>query len=190
VNLLRKTEVLLSGDHTDGVGVALAAAPALHTDDVVALVDDTELETVRDTPLETTVDILLPNLDIEVGLPLGEEEGPDATVQVRILRQVSQHARATAVSAKLTREATGLRETMMMGQTGRYLEIMRAVFPLCYVSKCPREARQERMTNLLVRTTIAPALSSRLALTAAMAMDSTVSVGRGARLRSSSNTLK
>lgn len=101
MNLLRKTEVLLSGDHTDGVGVALAAAPALHTDDVVALVDDTELETVRDTPLETTVDILLPNLDIEVGLPLGEEEGPDATVQVRILRQVSQYARATAVSPDL-----------------------------------------------------------------------------------------
>lgn len=85
-NLLRQAEVLLSRDHTDGVGVALATAPALDTDDVVALVDDAELETVVDTPLETAVNILLPDLDVEVGLLLGEEEGPDTTVQVGVLR--------------------------------------------------------------------------------------------------------
>ena len=90
MDLLRESEVLLSGDHTDSVSVAHTAAPALNTDDVVALVDNTELETVVDTPLEAAVDILLPDLDVEVGLLLGEVEGPDTTVQVGVLRKVSQ----------------------------------------------------------------------------------------------------
>lgn len=68
--------------------MAHTAAPALDTDDVVTLVDDTELETVVDTPLEAAVDVLLPDLDVEVGLLLGEGEGPDATVQVRVLFQL------------------------------------------------------------------------------------------------------
>lgn len=65
--------------------MALSAAPALNADNVVALVDDAELETVVDTPLEATVHVLLPDLNVEVGLGLGECEGPDTTVQVRIL---------------------------------------------------------------------------------------------------------
>jgi len=68
--------------------VAHTAAPALDADDVVALVDDTELETVVDTPLEAAVNVLLPDLDVEVRLLLGEGEGPDATVQVRVLFQL------------------------------------------------------------------------------------------------------
>lgn len=73
--------------------MAHPAAPALNTDNVVALVDDPELETVGDAPLETAVHILLPDFDIEVGLPLGEEEGPDAAVKVRILRSRVSMAR-------------------------------------------------------------------------------------------------
>lgn len=87
--LLVQAKVLLSRDHTNGVGVALSAAPALDTDDVVALVDDAELESVVDTPLEAAVHILLPDLNVEVGLGLGECEGPDATVQVRVLSCLS-----------------------------------------------------------------------------------------------------
>lgn len=68
--------------------MAHTAAPALDADDVVALVDDTELETVVDTPLEAAVNVLLPDLDVEVRLLLGEGEGPDATVQVRVLFQL------------------------------------------------------------------------------------------------------
>lgn len=83
--LLRQTEVLFSRDNTDGVGVTHTAAPALDADNVVALVDNTELQAVGDGPLETAVDILLPDLDVEVGLALGEEEWPDTTVKVRIL---------------------------------------------------------------------------------------------------------
>ena len=88
LHLLSQAEVLLSRDHTDGVGVAHTAAPSLDTDDVVTLVDDAELEGVVDTPLETAVNILLPDLDVEVGLLLGEEEGPDTTVQVRVLESI------------------------------------------------------------------------------------------------------
>lgn len=84
--LVGETEVLLSRNHTNSVGVAHTTAPALDTDDGVALVDHTELETVVDTPLEATVDILLPDLDVEVGLLLGEVEGPHTTVQVGVLQ--------------------------------------------------------------------------------------------------------
>jgi hypothetical protein len=84
-----QTEVLLGGHHTNSVGVAHTAAPSLDTDDGIALVDDAELETVVDGPLETAVDVLLPDLDIEVGLGLGEVEGPDTAVQVRVLGNLS-----------------------------------------------------------------------------------------------------
>lgn len=83
--LFCQTKVLLSRDHTDGVGVALAAAPALDADNVVALVDDAELETMRNGPLETAINVLLPDLDVEVRLPLGEEERPDSAVKVGVL---------------------------------------------------------------------------------------------------------
>lgn len=91
--LLRQAKVLLGRDYTDRVGVAHPAAPALNTDNVVALVDDSELETVGDAPLETAVHILLPDFDIEVGLLLGEEEWPYAAVKVRILRSRVSMAR-------------------------------------------------------------------------------------------------
>jgi hypothetical protein len=94
--LLSQTKVLLSGDHTDGVGVAHTAAPALHADNGVTLVDDAELETVVDTPLEATVNVLLPDLDVEVRLGLGEEEWPDTAVQVRVLDRKSVKLRQSS----------------------------------------------------------------------------------------------
>jgi hypothetical protein len=83
-----QTEVLIGRHHTNSVGVAHTAAPSLDTDDGVALVDDTKLEAVVDTPLEAAVDILLPDLDVEVGLGLGEVEGPHTTVKVGVLESV------------------------------------------------------------------------------------------------------
>ena len=116
--------------------MAHSAAPALDADNVVALVDDAQLETVGDTPLEATVDILLPDLDVEVRLLLGESEGPDTTVQVGILMfcqfELEFHQNQ---GQKLTREALGLRVTMRIGQTGRYLERRRAVLPLIWSAK-------------------------------------------------------
>jgi len=79
-----QAEVLLGGHHTHSVGVTHTTTPALDTDNGVALVDDAELETVVDGPLEAAVDVLLPDLDVEVGLLLGEVEGPHAAVQVGI----------------------------------------------------------------------------------------------------------
>lgn len=83
-----QTEVLIGGHHTNGVGVAHTATPSLDADNGVALVDDSELETVVDTPLEATVDILLPDLDVEVGLALGEVERPHTAVQVGVLETI------------------------------------------------------------------------------------------------------
>lgn len=80
-----QTKVLLCWDHTDCVGVAPTTTPALNTDNVVTLVDNAQFDTVRDTPLKATVDILLPALEVEVGLPLVEEERPYTSVKVGIL---------------------------------------------------------------------------------------------------------
>jgi len=71
--------------------VAHTAAPALDTNDVVALVDDAKLDAVRNAPLETAVDVLLPDLDVEVWLLLREEEWIDATIEVGILHYQSAH---------------------------------------------------------------------------------------------------
>lgn len=90
----------------------------------------------------------------------------------------------------LTLDAVALRVTMMIGQTGRYLETSRAVVPLRHVSITSREHRTDkRKTHLVVRTKIAPAFCSKLALTAAMAQVSEVGHGKGANFLSSSKAL-
>ena len=66
--------------------MAHAAPPALHANDGLALAQNTKLNGVHDTPCEAAVDILLPGVGLEVGLLLGEQEGVDTTVQVRVLR--------------------------------------------------------------------------------------------------------
>ena len=64
--------------------MAHAAAPALDTHDRIALGEHAELDSLADAPLETLVDVLLPVDTAEVGLGLREEEGVDATVEVRV----------------------------------------------------------------------------------------------------------
>lgn len=66
--------------------MAETTPPALDTDDSVALLEHTKLESVADTPLEALVDILLPRNLLEVGLLLVVVEGVDAAVQVRVAR--------------------------------------------------------------------------------------------------------
>src|SRR5690242_10467602 len=88
-----------------------------------------------------------------------------------------------------TRDAIALRVTIIMGQTGRYLETRRAVVPLMHVSitfplyRCASIVE----THLVVKTRMAPAFCSKLALTAAMAHVSVVGQGMGASFRNSSN---
>lgn len=84
-----ETKVLLSRNDTERVRVAHTTPPALNTDDWGALVQNAELDGVTDTPLEAAVDILLPRGGLEVGLGLGEVEGPDSAVQVSILQRKS-----------------------------------------------------------------------------------------------------
>jgi hypothetical protein len=67
--------------------VAHSAAPALYTHHTVTLADNTQLDTVGNTPFQTTVDIFLPDLDVEIWFLLGEVEGIDTTVEVRVLRE-------------------------------------------------------------------------------------------------------
>lgn len=149
-----------------------SATPALDANDVVALVDDTELETMVDTPLEAAVNVLLPDLDIEVRLGFGEGEGPDTAVQVGIPRSsgVAGDHEDGANRAVLGKKTSSITTNL--------------------VSRDLISITSDEFAYLVVNTRMAPALSSKLALTAAMAMDSTVAVGRGARLRNSSKTLK
>jgi len=65
--------------------MAFATAPALNADDVVAFVEDAQLDGLGNTPLEAAVDVFLPVGLLEVGLVLGEEEGVDAAVEVGVL---------------------------------------------------------------------------------------------------------
>ena len=111
--------------------MAHSSSPALDTDHRIALVKDTELDGVHDTPLQTTVNVFLPWSGVEVRLLLGEIEWVYATIQVRILPELVECIYREFLI--LTREAMALRVTMMMGQTGRYLETRRAVVPLTCV---------------------------------------------------------
>jgi len=65
--------------------VTHASSPSLYTDYRLALTENAEVDGVLDTPLDTLVNIFLPWVLLEVGLLLGEVEGVDATVEVRIL---------------------------------------------------------------------------------------------------------
>lgn len=70
--------------------MAHTSPPALHTDNGIALAQNTELDSVHDAPLETAVDVFLPRGGLEVGLLLREEEGVYTTVQVRVLQRSAQ----------------------------------------------------------------------------------------------------
>lgn len=106
----------------------LTTSPSLDADDHFALLQDAEVDSLLNTPLQATVDILLPVGFIEVGLLLREEEWINTAVQVRILKIVSSDL--DLMTEALTREATALRVTIMIGHTGRYFEIKRADDPL------------------------------------------------------------
>ena len=90
-----------------------------------------------------------------------------------------------------TRAAVALRVTIMIGQTGRYFEMRRADWPLFRRQSSPTRtvSRIDKIAHLVVRTRIAPALSSKLALTADWAVDSTRLTGRLTVSRNSLNRL-
>lgn len=108
----------------------LATAPALNADDVIAPAQDAEFNGFADPPLEAAIDILLPIILAEVGLLLWEDEGIDTTIQMGILASMLVSPAYMPRFGKLTREAVGLRVTMMIGHMGRYFEIRRAEEPL------------------------------------------------------------
>jgi hypothetical protein len=131
-SLLIQPEVFGRWDNAERVGVAHSSSPALDTDHRVALVKDTKLNGIHDSPLQTAVNIFLPWGGVEVRLLLGEIERIYATIQMGILPELAKISFMGIL--KLTRAAMALRVTMMIGQTGRYLETRRAVVPLIYVS--------------------------------------------------------
>lgn len=131
VNLLaREAEVGFCLDDAKGIGVPLATAPALNADDVIPPAQNAEFNGFADPPLEAAIDILLPIILAEVGLLLWEDEGIDTTIQMGILSSVLVSLAWMLGFGKLTREAVGLRVTMMIGHMGRYFEIRRAEKPL------------------------------------------------------------
>ena len=68
----RESQVLFGRHNTDGVCVTQASAPALHTNDAVTFLQDTELDRFGDTPLQAAVDVFLPDGGVKVGLLLRE----------------------------------------------------------------------------------------------------------------------
>lgn len=115
-----------------------ATAPALDADDIVTPAQDAELDGFANPPFEAAIHILLPIILAEVGLLLWEDEGIDTTIQMGILSSMLVSLVWMLGLGKLTREAVGLRVTMMIGHMGRYFEIRRAEEPLRqgqYISK-------------------------------------------------------
>lgn len=108
----------------------LATPPALNADDVIAPAQNAEFNGFANPPLEAAIDILLPIILAEVGLLLWEDEGIDTTIQMGILSSMLVSLAWKPGFGKLTREAVGLRVTMMIGHIGRYFEIRRAENPL------------------------------------------------------------
>jgi hypothetical protein len=174
-HLLIQTQALLGGDNTNGVGVSLTTAPTLDADDAVATADDAELDTMGDTPFETAVHILLPDLDVEVRLLLGEVEGVHATVQVGI-------PRGSVVTGDHNDRADG---AVLSQQTSSFATSSKSV-----IQADETQNKNNSDSYLVVKTRMAPEFNSRLALTADMAIASEVSAGRGQRVRNSSKMLK
>ena len=81
----RKPQVGLRRYNTNSIRMAHSATPALNTDYRVTGRNDLELECFFDTPFQPAIDVLLPDLHIEVGLLFGEVKRVDAAVEVRIL---------------------------------------------------------------------------------------------------------
>jgi hypothetical protein len=131
-DVLGETQVLFRWHDAESIGVTHATSPALHTDDGVATGEDTELDGVHDAPLETLVDIFLPRGLIEVRLLFVEEERVHSAVEMGILCQklAKRYLRIMLFRVSLTLAARAFRVTIMIGQTGRYLESRRAVLPL------------------------------------------------------------
>lgn len=151
--------------------MTLTTSPALNTDDKVASAQDAEFDRLRNAPFETLVNVLLPVLILKVWFSLWEDKWIDTAVEVRIL--LPSVACQRPKMDILTREAVALRVTMMIGQMGRYFESMRAEDPLSLLASPSGHHNGMKSSYLVVRTRIAPALSSMLELTADVAVAST-----------------
>lgn len=168
---LVQSKIFLGGHNSESVGVTHASSPALNTDDGIALVENTELDGIHDTPLETTIDVFLPRGRLEVGLGLWEVEGVHASVEVGVSRSpfVAGNHDDRANRPILGDKSGGGSTSNSQLQLISHLCSMRA--------------------HLVVKTRMAPAFCSKLALTAAIAQVSVVGHGTGASLLSSSKAL-
>lgn len=80
-----------SRDDTQGIGMTHSATPALDTNDNVAFREHSQADGLPDAPFESIVDVFLPVRRLKVGFPLREEEGVDASVEMRVLLVLLHH---------------------------------------------------------------------------------------------------
>ncbi len=84
--------------------MAHAAAPTLDADNDVALAQDAELDGLVDAPLQPMVHVLLPVRVLIVRLLLWEQEGIDASVQMRVLNSRMVSRKGTGLSGRMERK--------------------------------------------------------------------------------------
>lgn len=149
---------------------ALTTSPSLKCNDSVTLFNNSQLECFGKTILDTIINIFLP-LTITLWTRVGVEEGITTTIQVNvsccvfITSDCKEEEKAKVKKlldpfSLLSYSPSALLYSLVkMGHRGRYLLTNRAVLPLVLMRR------------------MAPACCSRLALTAAMATVSLVSVG-------------
>ncbi len=107
-----------------------SAAPTLHGDDLIPLVEYPKADRFSNTPLQAKIHVLLPVRLVKVRLPSRVQEWINATIEMRILKQEVSKDSISMRDLAFTRDAVALRVTMMMGHTGRYFETKRADSPL------------------------------------------------------------
>ena len=86
--VLHKTQIFLRRNHSDSIGVPLAASPALNTHYLIPLVQNAKLDSILDSPLEATINVLLPVCLLEVRFLSWVKEGIHAPIKVRVLKMV------------------------------------------------------------------------------------------------------
>ena len=79
-SVAEKSQIGFGRYDPNGICMTHTTAPPLHAHDRVAWGDDFELETLGDTPFQASIDVFLPDMDVEVWLWLGEIERVDAAV--------------------------------------------------------------------------------------------------------------
>lgn len=83
---LKEAQVLLRRNHADGVCVALAASPALDSNNAITFTQDSQLDPFVDPPLKALINVLLPVDTTKVWFRFGKVARIHSSIEVSVSR--------------------------------------------------------------------------------------------------------